>query len=192
MGRLISFLACGVVVGFFAGAFQIPNMIPIMLVIFWIGMGAGLRFGFALVGAVLMPLAVVLPMWFLPGPTSVGRMYPPDDSQLTEMFIVNGADKVYDESVQSYEKKVAAQESAVQAGLVPLPESKPHELRPPTLHDANTSVLAEKEGQGSGPNFDIWPLRKAWVAGLLITLLAFAVNTLTSGPFRDAKPLGQD
>ncbi len=192
MGRLLSFLTCGVVVGFFAGAFQIPNMIPVMLVIFWIGMGAGLRLGFALVGAVLMPLAIVLPMWFLPGPTSVGRMYPPDDSQLAEMFIVTGANEVYDESVQNYERKVAAQESAVESGLVPLPQSKPHELKPPTLHDANSAVLEAKEGHGSGPKFDIWPLRTAWAAGLLITLLAFAVNTLTSGPFRDARPLGQE
>lgn len=191
MGRLISFLTCGVLVGFLAGAFQIPNMTPIMLVIFWIGMGAGLRLGYAVVGAVLMPLAVVLPMWFLPGPTAVGRIYPPDDSQLAEMFIVTGADKVLDDSVKAYQKKLDAQKSAVESGLEPLPQSKPHELRPPTLHDANTSVLEDQEGHGSGPRFDIWPMQTAWAAGVLITLLAFAVNTLTSGPFRDAKPLGQ-
>jgi len=192
MGRLISFLTCGVVVGFFAGAFQIPNMIPIMLVIFWLGMGTGLRLGYAVVGAVLMPLAVVLPMWFLPGPTAVGRMYPPDDSLLAEMFVVSGAEAVYDDSVKAYEKKLAAQSSAVESGLEPLPQSKPHELRPPTRHDASTSVLEKQEGHGSGPKFDIWPLRSAWAAGLLITLAAFAVNTLSSAPFRDAKPLGQE
>ncbi len=192
MGRLLSFLACGVTVGFFAGAFQIPNMIPIMLVIFWLGMGAGLRLGYALVGAVLMPLAIVLPMWFLPGPTAVGRMYPPDDSQLAEMFIVKGAEKVYDAKIEEYETKVAAQREAVKDGLVPLPESKPHELKPPTLHEANTEVLAADEGHASGAKFDIWPRRTAWAAGLLITVIAFAVNTITTRPFRDARPLGQD
>ncbi|MCC6908726.1 MAG: hypothetical protein IT430_12350 [Phycisphaerales bacterium] len=191
MGRLISFLACGVTVGFFAGAFQIPNMIPIMLVIFWLGMGAGLRLGYALVGAVLMPLAVVAPMWFLPGPTAVGRMYPPDDSQLAEMFIVRGADEVYAKRLEAYEKDVQAQEQAVKSGLVPLPKSKPSELVPPTLHDANTEVLSEKMGHTSRPEFDIWPRRTAWAAGLLVTILAFAFNTVTTRPFREARPLGQ-
>jgi hypothetical protein len=192
MGRLISFLACGVTVGFFAGAFQIPNMIPIMLVIFWIGMGAGLRLGYALVGAVLMPLAVVAPMWFLPGPTAVGRMYPPDDSRLAEMFIVNGADGIYDEKLKDYEEKASAQREAKSSGLVPLPVSKPGELKPPTLFEANTEVLTSEQGHKSGANFDIWPRRTAWAAGLLITVIAFAVNTISSGPFREARPLGQD
>jgi hypothetical protein len=192
MGRLISFLTCGAVVGFFAGAFQIPNMIPIMLVIFWLGMGAGLRLGYALIGAVLMPIAIVLPMWFMPGTTDVGRVYPPDDSQLAEMFIVEGADEVYQAKLEAYEKKVSDQREAVDSGLVPLPQPKPGELRPPTLHEANTAVLAADAEHSSGAKFDIWPRRKAWVAGLLITVIAFGVNTLTTAPFRDPKPLGQD
>lgn len=192
MGRLISFLTCGAVVGFFAGGFQIPNMIPIMLVIFWLGMGAGLRLGYAVVGAVLMPLAVVLPMWFLPGPNDVGRMYPPDDSQLAELFIVDGAAEVHKKNVQDYEKKVSEQEAAIASGLVPLPEAKPKALRPPTLHEANTAVLSSDEPHGLMASFDIWPRRSAWIASVLITLLAFAVNTLTTAPFRDPKPLGQD
>lgn len=192
MGRLLSFLACGVVVGFFAGAFQIPNMIPIMLVIFWIGMGAGLKLGYALVGAALMPLAIVLPMWCLPGPSALGRMYPPDDSRLKEMFIVEGADEIYERSLEAHRSIVEAYEHNVEEGLVPLADEKFVRTRP-TLHDANAAVLARAKSEGAAlPRFDIWPRRGAWVGGLLITLAAFAVNTFTTRPFRDPRPLGQD
>jgi len=191
MGRLISFLACGAVVGFFAGAFQIPNMIPIMLVILWLGMGAGLRLGYAIVGAALIPLAIAAPMWCLPGPTTVGRMYPPDDSWLAELYIVEGAAEVHERSLEAYRKKVADLEAKVKAGLEPLPDASETAKRP-TLHEANTRVLTDATGADRRvPRFDIWPLRSAWAAGLLITVAAFAVNTLTSRPFRDPRPLGQ-
>ncbi len=192
MGRLLSFLACGVAVGFFAGAFQIPNMIPIMLLIFWVGMGAGLRLGYALLGAALMPLAIVLPMWLLPGPTAVGRMYPPDDSQLKELFIVEGADELYRQSMEAYEAGIDSYEQAVENGLVPLADEKAV-TQPPTLHAANTARLTAAKSEGASlPRFDIWPRRGAWIGGLLITLAAFAVNTITTRPFRDPRPLGQD
>lgn len=193
MARLISFLACGLVVGFFAGGFQIPNMIPIMLMIFWVGMGAGLRLGYALVGAALMPIAIVLPMWLLPGPTSVGRIYPPDDSRLAEMFVVSGAEPVYQAALEEYRRMKADHQAKVAEGTAPLPDAKVIEEMRATRHKAGVKVLMEAAGRDERPpKFDIWPLRTAWAAGLLITIASFTVNTLTSRPFRDPRPLGLD
>ncbi len=193
MARLISFLACGVAVGFFAGGFQIPNMIPIMLLIFWVGMGAGLRLGYALIGAVLMPIAIVLPMWLLPGPTSVGRMYPPDDSRLAEMFIVSGAEPVYQAALDDYRAAKANYDAKVKEGTAPLPDLKEVRSKRITLHEAGARVLKDAASRNETvPRFDIWPRRVAWAAGLLVTLASFGVNTLTSRPFRDPRPLGLD
>lgn len=182
MGRLLSFLGCAAATAYLAGAFQIPNFLPIMLLVYWIGMGAGLKLGYAIAGAALIPFAAALPMWFLPGPNELHRVYPADDSLLFEVFAVEGAVERYEEQHAEYETSMAA---AAESVVVDRPAEEP------TLFDSNVVVLQEMASEGHGkPAFNIWPTPMAWILGFILTLGSFAINTLTTKPFRDPEPLG--
>lgn len=186
MGRLISFLSTGVFIGFLAGVFQIPNFMVIMLCVMWLGMGAGMKVWYAAAGALLMPLAMVLPMWFSPAPYGSGKMIPPNDWHIAEFFYVEGAREIKDKSTEAYETSLAKFEADVESGLIPAnPKTQPPT---PRLHEAN--IAAAESWTPEKGSYRVWPTTSAFAIGLLATLIVSAINTLTTKPFRPAGPVG--
>lgn len=189
MGRLISFLATGALTGFLSAMFQIPNFATFMLIIFWLGMGCGLRWYYGLAGAILMPLAFVVPMWILPGHDGVsGRLYPANDARSVQLFKVEGADEILEESLAAYELALADYQTSYDAGLVAEVQVPPK----PRLYEANLAAVEKyNDGEVDGP-YRVWPTRLGFILSVLGTMGAWMVNTITTKPFRDPGPLGAD
>ncbi len=185
MARLIAFLSTAALTGFLAALFSIPNLIPIMLIVFCIGMGCGMKFHWAVIGSVLTPVAMVAPMRLVPGPEPFGRLVPPDDSQVVELIYVNDARAAYAEEVEEFEEALAAYDARVEAGTAP-EKGRPE---PPTLHESNVEAVEALNEAGEG-TYGVWPLPLAFVLSLGLTIVAWVVNTVTTRPFRDPQPLG--
>lgn len=184
MGRFISFLATGLFVGFLAGIFQIPNFMAIMLLVMWLGMGCGMKVWYAAAGALIMPLAMVVPMWYLPAPYGNGRMVPPNDWHMAEFFYVEGAREIEQKNDEAFKALLIKHEEDIKAGI----ENPDTPFWGPRLHEANLAA-AEAWSPDSGP-YRVWPTASVFALGLLVTLMASAVNTFTTKPFRPAGPLG--
>ncbi|MFG0331181.1 MAG: hypothetical protein ACF8PN_14940 [Phycisphaerales bacterium] len=190
MARFTAFLATGVFVGFIGSLFQIPNFIPIMLLVFWVGMGAGLRIWWGLAGVFVLPFAIAAPMCLLPGPTASGRLEPPNDSRFLEFYRVTGADEIYAELWDEYESVVKPEyEEAYEAGLA----RKSKRPASPDYWDANRLAIEQRVAADEAEDaYRVWPLPRAFLLGIVVVGLSFVTNTMTTKPFRDPGPLGAE
>src|SRR5690606_33790859 len=99
---------------------------------------------------------------------------------------VPGAPEAWEEALAQHDERRPEIEQRMRAGLLP----QDAEPRRPTLRAANLAVA--DSWNTAEADYRVWPLKRAFLLSVVLTMGAWVVNTVTQKPFREPGPLGAE